>query len=103
MDNISSEQISYRKKVGTLDGNSVIELATKGGLHLIVMAKLGKVETIGTGPHRAVARHIALKRHPGIKWSDLNKSDYVDVVHFSPVLPKYEALTLAFRKAEGSE
>lgn len=101
MDNISSDQIAYKKKVGTLGKDAVIELATKGGLHLIVTVHNGKVETLGTGPHRAVARHIAKKRESSIQWSDLSKSDYVDEVHFASCLPKYEAITDAFRKAEG--
>jgi len=89
--------------VGSLDGDKVIELATKGGLHLIVTAHLGKVETLGAGPHRAVARHIAKKMKPDICWTDLNKSDYIEEAHYEFVLPKYEALTAAFRKLEGSE
>lgn len=100
---IPTEQIAYKKKVGKLDGNPVIELATTGGLHLVVTARGGKVETLGTGPHRAVARHIAKKRQPEIQWTELAKADHVEEVYMTPVLPKYEALTLEMRKLEGSE
>ena len=102
-DSIPSEQIAYKKKVGTLKGGDVIELATKGGLNLIVTVKNKQVSILGCGPHRAVSRHIALKKEPEIQWSDLSKSDYVDEAHYADLLPKYEAITAAFRKAQGIE
>lgn len=103
MDSISTDQIAYKKKIGTLNGDAVIELATKGGFHMVVTAHNGRVETLGCGPHRAVARHIAKKKEPSIQFSELSKADHVDEAHYQFILPKYEAITAAFRKAEGSE
>jgi hypothetical protein len=100
---IPSSQISYKKKVGKLNGNEVLEIGMKGGLHLIVVAKDGKAEIASCGPHRAVARYIAKKREPDIQFTDLNKSDDIELVHFQFCLDKYEALTEAFRaEAKGN-
>jgi len=95
---LSAKQIDEKpKKVGNLHGKPVYHLRTKGGLHILVMQKGGHYETLGTGPHRAVARHIAMKHEPEIVWSELNKSDHVDVKAFELILPKYEELTTALR------
>lgn len=99
---LKAEHIASKKKVGNLKGKPVIELVTTGGLHLVVAAKNGSFETLGTGPHRAVARHIAMKRESEITWSELNKADHVDVSHFESLLPRYEQLTDEFRKSQGT-
>ena len=103
--NLEPSQLKQKpRKVGkTEEGKDIFEVETKGGLSLIVAPKDGGFETIGTGPHRAVARHIAKKRCPGIQWSDLHKSDAVDLPTIEALLPKYEALTLAYRKEHGDE
>lgn len=98
---ITPDQISYRKKIGTLDGAPVIEVGLIGGFHMVVSPKGGKVKTLGTGPHRCVARHIAKKRNPEIEFTDLAKADFVELAHFAEVLPKYEAMTDDFNKLEG--
>lgn len=102
--NIDARQLAAKpKKVGKKDGKDVMEVSTKGGLHLIVSAKDGGFETLGTGPHRAVARHIAKKRAPEIIWTELSKADHVELEHFEQHLPKYEALTSAIRRRQGDE
>jgi hypothetical protein len=98
--NITPELIAYKRRVGKIGDCPVIELATTGGLHLIVAARGGKSEVLGTGPHRAVARFIAKKREDKITWTDLQKSDHVPVEMFADQLPKYEALTDAFRSRQ---
>ena len=102
-DNIPLEQISFKKKIGTLHGDPVILVATKGGLNLVVTAHGSRVQTLGVGSHRCIAKHVAKKKEPDIEWIDLNKSDFVAEEHFASLLPRYEELTLAFRRAEGSE
>lgn len=91
------------RKVGTRAGKPVMELATKGGLHLIVSSRDGRFETLGTGPHRAVARFIAKKKAPEIQWTDLSKADHIEPEHFMHLVPRYEALTQELRKAHGDE
>ena len=91
---INENEIESRKKVGNLNGKPVVEIGLRGGLWLIFANVDGKFETVGAGPHRAVARHIAKKRTDNeITFTDLNKSDYVDPDHFSWCLPHYEAET----------
>ncbi len=103
--NLEPNQLKQKpKKVGKTDtGKDVFEVETKGGLSLIVSPKDGSFETLGTGPHRAVARHIAAKRMPGIQWSDLHKSESLDLPTIQALLPKYEAVTAAYRKAHGDK
>lgn len=98
---ITPDQIAYKKRVGKIGSAPVIELATTGGLHLIVAARGGKGEVLGTGPHRAVARFIAKKREDKIEWTELEKADPVDEACFAFVLPKYEALTDEIRARYG--
>lgn len=100
MEQISPELISYKKRVGHIGTNPVFELATTGGLHLIVTARGGKSEVLGTGPHRAVARFIAKRKESGIFWSDLNKSDHVPIEHFAEFLEEYESLTNQLRSRQ---
>lgn len=100
--NIKPEEVEYKKKVGNLDGKPVIEVGLRGGLHLIFASKGGKFETLGAGPHRAVARFIARKKSENkVEWTDLNKADHIEPVYFEHLLPKYEAMTDAFRAAQG--
>lgn len=91
---LSAKQIDEKpKKVGTLKGRPVYHLRTKGGLHILVAPGGTGYETLGTGPHRAVARHIATKHEPEIVWSELSKSDHVDIEAYELILPRYETLT----------
>lgn len=98
---IEERHIAFKKKVGKIGDSPVFELATTGGLHLIVGTRGGKFETLGTGPHRAVARHIARKHAPEIQWSELSKADHVEEAHFAHLLPRYEELTDQMRKLQG--
>ena len=97
--NISKEHISSKKRVGTLRGRPVIALTTTGGLHMVVCAKTGggSLETLGVGPHAAVARHIARMKEPELEFSDLCKHDYVDPQYFQDLLPQWLEVTDKFR------
>lgn len=96
------EEIEYKKRVGTLAGAPVIEVGLKGGLHLLFTSRGGKFETLGAGPHRAVARHIAKKKTENkIEFTDLSKSDWIEPAFFEHLLPHYEAMTDAFRERQG--
>ncbi len=95
---LGREHIEYSKIIGTLDGNDVVEMATTGGLHLITVSKGGKPETLGLGPHRAIARFIARKKFPKIKISDLAKADHIDEVFFLHMVPEFEELTRLFNE-----
>ena len=97
MSTIGQNQIAYKRKVGTLDGKAVYEVGLIGGLCLISVQ--GVKAPLGAGPHRAVAKHIASRRHPEIHWTALSKSDSVSIAHFEDLLPKYEAFTDALVEA----
>jgi hypothetical protein len=99
---LNANEVEYKKKIGTLDGKPVIEVGLKGGLHLVFAANGGKFETLGAGPHRAVARFIAQKKTDGkVQYTDLNKADHIEPTYFEHLLGKYEAMTDAFRSAQG--
>jgi len=74
--NLTGNQIKSRKVVGRLGDLPVTLVETAGGLHLVFLQKGGRTESIGCGPHRAVAVWMAGKREPGIVWSELKKSEY---------------------------
>lgn len=102
--NIDARQLKSKpKKIGKKGDQDVLEVVTKGGLHVVVAQKDKGFETLGTGPHRAVARCIAKKVAPSVVFTDLNKSDHIEEIHFKSVLPKYEALTTGLRRAHGDE
>ena len=102
---IETKHIQSKKEIGTLKGKPVIELVTTGGLHLIIAAKNGKFETLGTGPHRAIARYIAKKKESEIEFNEMAKSEEgeVTVLTFIHKLPEFFALTNQIRKLEGSD
>jgi hypothetical protein len=99
--NIPQNQITYKKKIGESDGHELWGLGTMGGLHLIVKATGATFETVATGPHKAIARHIAKKKCPGAKFDSLEKSESLSQDIIDSLSPTYEALTDSFRKAQG--
>jgi hypothetical protein len=94
---IQPQEIDYKERIGeTDDGNPVMELGLKGGLHIVCSVRGPKIDYLGVGPHRAVARYLAKKRQPTIRISALAKSDWVEEATFMHLVPKYEAVTDAF-------
>lgn len=89
------------RKVGKVGANPVWELESKGGLSMICVDRDGKLETIGSGPLSAVARHIAENREKEIAWTEIRKADYVAPEHFVHLLPEYEELTDRLRERQG--
>lgn len=98
---IPAAQVSHKRQIGKLGSDPVWEIATIGGLHLVVAMRKGKAETLGIGPHRAVARFLAEKREPTLVIHELAKSDYVDPKYFAHLVDDYGQLTLRLRKADG--
>jgi len=89
---IRPQEIDYKKDIGTLDGNPVIELGLKGGLHIVLTTNGPRIDYLGVGPHRAVARFMAKKRRPDIQISELSKSEDVSPEHFQHLMPQYESM-----------
>ncbi len=91
---IKPQEIKYRSVIGRVGKDNVLEVGLKGGLHLIFLNKNGKLEPIGSGSHRALARHIANKKMDGkLEITELEKSEYINPEHFKDYIPYYEALT----------
>lgn len=101
---IDAKQLDGKpRRVGTYQSRPVMEVRTKGGLHLIVSPREKKPpEVLGTGPHRAVARAVSMKHHD-IQWNDLAKGDWIDPIHYEFLMPRYEKLTEDFRKLQGDQ
>lgn len=95
--NITEEQLADRPKViGSLNGHKVFSVTTKGGFWMVVKPDGTGFETLGAGPHPAIARHIAQKHQPEIQWQELSKTQQVDPS--SALVAKYEAITAQFRR-----
>lgn len=94
--NITEEQLAEKPKaIGTLNGHKIFHVSTKGGFHMVVQPNGTGFDTLGVGPHPAIARHIAQKHQPEIAWTELSKAQYMDPA--SALVAKYEAVTAQFR------
>lgn len=100
MTNIPENQVEFKKKVGKIKDQAVYHIKTRGGLHII--AKTGG-EIIGSGNHRAVARHIAQKYEPDVVWTELSKSDWYPVDSFQHLLPEAETTTADLRRLQAEK
>jgi len=80
-------EIASRRQIGNLNGAPVFELRTSGGYHVVVCVKKDKVDQLGVGPRRAVARFLAKKGNPELVISALDKSEQLDIADFEHVLP----------------
>ena len=98
--NITQEHLaSAPKRIGHIDGRAVNEIVTTGGFHIVATHdKDGKLEILGTGPHRAVSRAIAKKREPKMQITELSKADYIEPQFFEDILPQYEQATDLLRE-----
>jgi hypothetical protein len=90
---IEPKHVKTKKRVGTLDGLPVVEMALHGGLHVLAVQKNGRVEFLGTGSHRGVARFTAQKTHKDLVLTELSKGDWVEPAILEAMSGKYIALT----------
>jgi hypothetical protein len=73
---LSSEHIQEKRQAGkTKDGQPILYVLTKGGLHAFFVKSGDGIESIGAAPHRAVAEWIAEKKSPGLEWDQKFKDD----------------------------
>lgn len=93
------QEIASKTKIGTLKGKPVFEIALRGGYHIVCTPNGSKVDYLGVGPHRAVARFIAKKTAPDIVINQLAKADYVSPEYFQHLVPQYETFTLLLNTA----
>lgn len=92
---IPADQVVLKKKVGRSKGRDLYYVKMRGGLHIIADDH-GKA--VSFGPHRCVARHLAEEFEPDLEWSELSKSDYLDVESYQHLLPKYRDLSNRLRE-----
>lgn len=90
-------EIAHRKQIGALNGAPVFELRTSGGYHMVVCIKKDKIDQLGVGPRRAVARWIAKKGNPELVISALAKSEQLAYADFERELPYWEGFTAQLR------
>lgn len=101
---IEAKQLKGKpKKIGKHDGRDVFALTTKGGFNMIVAPKGQGFETLGTGSHPCIARHVADSKFKDITWTGLNKADYVPYEDYAAYLPKYIAITDLLRRLHGDD
>lgn len=100
--NLDANQIESKRRVGSLDGQPVFGVTTKGGFSMVVaLGKGDSVNTLGVGSHPALARYGALKREPRLKWEELSKSDSIPEDILELLSPRWEALCDRIREREG--
>lgn len=97
---LPADQIQFKREVGKLNGEAVCHIAYKGGLNVIAAKKSGRLKLIALGPHQAVAKHLASKYEPDIKWESFAKSEYYPIETYSHLLPKWEKITEEARAHE---
>jgi len=99
VETIPAKQIATRRRIGHLGDRPVYEYGLIGGLYLITaLRKEGRPEILSSGSHPAIARHVARKFAPTVEFTELAKSEDVDIRDLEPFLAKYEALTEELRK-----
>lgn len=95
---IDPSEVVDKRIVGKLKDAQVIEVALKGGLHLLFAVKPGSKASpkhLGAGSHPAIARHIAQKSEgEDLVFNDLAKSEPIPFEAYERFLPQYEALTI---------
>lgn len=102
MINITQDQLAKPpKKIGKIGDTPVMEAVTKGGFHMVGCMRKGKWETLGTGSHPALARHVAQTIEPKLEITELSKSDHVDPRHYAALVPGYAEVTQRMRRLRG--
>ena len=99
---IPNDELCYKSVIGKWGDKVLYGYGTVGGLHLVEARSVdGSKEIIGAGSHRAVARHIAKRMHPGVEFTCLEKSQEVDPRDFADVLPFWEAVVARVQQNRG--
>lgn len=92
---IDQKQLTREPRIigHTDDGDDVFEVCTKGGLIMVATKKGSKMNTLGVGPHRGIARYIAgQKMGKSLHITELSKSE-TSVVKSCQNLSEYWSLT----------
>lgn len=93
---ISKDQLDPKKpprRIGRSKGVPVYEMFTKGGLSMVVCKGDGGTKILGAGPHRALARQIALAKDPNFELEELSKSEETNSEQFKHLIPHWSEVT----------
>jgi hypothetical protein len=91
---LPANEITFKRRVGRLNGRSVYHIGSIGGLHLIAAYNSdGSTETLGAGSHQSVAKYIAKKNTPDLVLDILEKSQEAAYEDFASVVPFWEQVT----------
>jgi len=90
---ITPEHIKEKKEIGRLRNNKVFHILTTGGWNCIMVGS-AEPKLLGMGPHKMLAKYISQKMEPDIQFTELEKSEEVNLEYFKHLIPKYEALTI---------
>ncbi|WNM70335.1 hypothetical protein [Myxococcus phage Mx1] len=97
---VDAKQLKQKpKKIGEIKGDPVFEVETKGGLYFVMTKSGGKPRILGTGSHKATARHIAERDNPDLNISELSKSEALDPQTLRQEVAKFLPLTRQMQKA----
>lgn len=88
---IAPAEIAHKQKIGVSKDGPVLEIATKGGYHMVVVKRGNTFETLGVGPHRGVARYIAQKKEPSMVLHEFEKSESLFIPEL--LVQKYSMIT----------
>lgn len=68
---LTKNDIESQEEVGTLKGDPITHIKTKGGYHMMALNKSdGHFRVLGQGAHRAIAKAMADKVENGISWHE---------------------------------
>lgn len=102
---ITKDQLDPKKKprkIGNKGGKPIFELFTKGGLAIVIEKSDSGTKILGAAPHRAIARHMAMKSDPDILIEEFSKSDEQMIIQAGEqILPYFESLVEELNKKIG--
>jgi hypothetical protein len=91
--NLEPKHILSKRRIGTYKGAPIVEMVSRGGLYVISGKENGKSTVFGIGPHQAIARFVATKNTPELKFSELSKSEPVPEATLESVSAPYFEMT----------
>lgn len=79
---LTPNDISSVEEIGTLSGNSVKMIRTKGGFWIAIARKRGKIseEAIGAGSHPAIVKYNLEKQYPDFEPSMMKSEGFIEPV-----------------------
>lgn len=90
--------------IGHCEGDPVLQLLTKGGWWVVGRNKdKGKFEILGAGSHKKIARAVARRQNENVVFTELSKSEHIDISLYESLLPDAEELTQKLRSLNGDE